>query len=388
VNARRRTQSNVSRWLPVGAAGGLLAAVIVAGVVTGGGGGSAAEQTVPGPTDPLPIDSSTTSTTYVDVETVVTSEPVQKVPLGRTLTEGLAGDDVQLVQQRLKDLGFDPGPVDGIYGLMTKQSVWAFEKLVMKTPRTEATGKVTPEMWDYMQEPIKIKPRRPTGGLADHTEIYLPEQVLVVFHSDEPVLVTHISTGELDEDGNPKEYREVVKYDTDINGNPLPEPIEKPIKGWAKTPPGVFTAYRYVEGTRNGPLGSMWNPIYINQGIAIHGALTVPSKPASHGCIRVPMHISEYLAELIPKGQKVLIWDGKKEPEDQTAEDRQMLWDQLDLENTTTTTTSTTTTTTTTTVAPTAPPTAAPTTTTTTEPVTETTTTTLPEDPVPPSDDL
>src|SRR5690606_10404572 len=111
--------------------------VIIAGVVTGGGGDRAAEPTVPEPTDSV-FDASTTSTTYVDVQTVATSEPVQKVPLGRTLTEGLAGDDVKLVQQRLKDLGFDPGPIDGIFGTMTKQSVWAFEKLVMKVPRTEA----------------------------------------------------------------------------------------------------------------------------------------------------------------------------------------------------------------------------------------------------------
>ena len=67
-----------------------------------------------------------------------------KVPLGRTLSNGLFGEDVKIVQQRLKDLSFDPGPVDGAYGNYTIQAVWAFQTLVMKLPPSEATGKVTP----------------------------------------------------------------------------------------------------------------------------------------------------------------------------------------------------------------------------------------------------
>jgi hypothetical protein len=136
----------------------------------------------------------------------------------------------------------------------------------------------------------------------------------------------------------------------------------------------------------------MWNPIYINQGIAIHGALTVPREPASHGCIRVPMHVSEYLWGVIEKGDKVLIWghDGR-EPQDYSAQERQMLWDQIDP---TVSTTTSTTSTTSTSVAPTAPATTpattspatttAPTTaapTTTTSPVTTTTSTPPPTAP-------
>jgi hypothetical protein len=97
-----------------------------------------------------------------------------------------------------------------------------------------------------MQDPISIQPRRPTGGLADHVEIYLPEQVMIVFHADRPALVAHVSTGEL-RDGatgftpwyeNAAEYRETITIDTDINGNPLPEPEQKAVIGWSYTPPG------------------------------------------------------------------------------------------------------------------------------------------------------
>ena len=147
-------------------------------------------------------------------------------------------------------------------------------------------------------------------------------------------------------DGTPYEYSEDITVDTDSDGNPLPEPITKPVKGLAKTPPGVFHAGREVQGERHGPLGTMWDPVYINQGIAIHGANNVPLEPASHGCIRVSRYLGPIVQELIDKGDNVYIWDGKKEPEQQTAKDRQMIWDWIDPTRTTTTTSTTTTTTT------------------------------------------
>jgi hypothetical protein len=241
-------------------------------------------------------------------------------------------------------------------------------------------------MWDQMQDPFQVAPRRSHGG-ADHVEIYLPEQVMVIFHADTPVLVAHVSSGQQNPDGTPFEYTDDVTIDTDEFGNPLEEPVTKPIKGLAYTPPGVFQAGREITGERNGPLGTMWDPVYINQGIAIHGANNVPLEPASHGCIRVSRYLGPIVQELIDKGDNVYIWDGKKQPEDQSAKDRQMIWDWLDTSRTTTTTS--TTTTTTTTLAPTTTP--APTTTkapdatttvapapTTTVPATTTTTATIP----------
>jgi hypothetical protein len=366
----------MAKWLPVGAAGALLVAVIGAGVFSGGSDSEASETSATNtvasavPTVPPPTSN--------NIVTVATGAPVQKVALDRTLSEGLAGDDVTRVQNRLVELGFDPGPVDGIYGKMTIQSVWAFEKLFLEVPSSEATGRVTPEMWDRMQDPLTIAPRREQPSGVNHVEIYLPEQVMVVFHDDTPRLVTHISSGELDANGEPAKYCETITIDVDANGNPLPEPVEKAVCGFSKTPGGIFDVDRFVPGTRVGPLGAMWNPIYFNYGIAIHGARNVPLTPASHGCIRIPMHISEYTQDLIAKGDQVYVWNGKKEPEQQTREDELPVWDFPDPDATTTTTSTTTTTTlapTTTTAATTTAPTttAATTTTTTTAPTTTTT---------------
>jgi hypothetical protein len=313
-----------------------------------------------------------TTAQYVATETVVTSTPIQKVALDRTLGDGVTGNDVRRLQTRLVELGFNPGPVDGQYGSMTTQSVWAYEKLVLQTPRTEVTGRVTPEMWSGMQDPIAVKPRRSTGGLADHVEIYLPEQVMVVFHGDVPVLVTHISTGELDPDGSPAAYCDEATIN-ERNGVALEEPVTGISCGEAKTPGGVFTIKRMVQGKRVSALGGMNNPVYFNYGIAIHGADNVPLEPASHGCIRISQTLSETFQTLVSKGDRVLVWNGEKEPED-VSENESLPWfDTFTPDSTTTTsTTSTTTTSTTVPVVVTNPPSA----TSTTSPVATTTTTT------------
>ena len=52
------------------------------------------------------------------------------------------------------------------------------------------------------------------------------------------------------------------------------------------------TFQREVQGDRVGALGRMFNPVYFNYGIAMHGAGNVPLEPASHGCIRMHKTIS------------------------------------------------------------------------------------------------
>ena len=353
MNDRLRLSPNATRWLPAAAAAGLLGTVVLAGVALGGG----ADNDPATPAEGAAFADEGFTLTVPDsvppaVEEVETSVAIQKTQLDRTLVKGLAGEDVREVQERLAELGFVPGPPDGIYGEQTIKSVWAYEKLVMGVPSNSPTGQVTPEMWDRMQDEIKINPRRP-NATPDHTEVYLPEQVLIVFHDDVPAMITHMASGD-----NTEWCEEVTISPGEYGNRDGEEPLVRGECGRSVTPGGVFTYYRQVEGLRQSALGGMWNPVYFNYGIAIHGAINVPLQPASHGCIRIPLSISENLQDLIGMGDQVYVWDGVKEPEEYGDQPPVFNWLDPDYE---TTTTSTTTASTTTTVPPaTQPPLTAP----------------------------
>jgi hypothetical protein len=371
-----------ARWLPVVAAGSVLGVVVLAGVSGGGGGGSADVTTSVGSVVAVDTIPTTPLVTQQPVVVESTVSPIVKTSLAGTITIGSFGDDVKQVQQRLTDLGFAPGPVDGQFGGGTQQAVWAYKKLIggltfQQLAASDNASAVDNELWQQMQDPIVIQPRRPMGAGRRHVEIYLPLQVMVVFTDDKPTLVTHIASGELDASGQPMYWCETTTYDTDVNGSPLPEPVVKQECAYSKTPGGIFRFRRKVEGNRVGPLGGMYNPVYFNYGIAVHGAKSVPKEPASHGCVRINMDIAEYFPELVKVGDAVYVWghDGK-EPEGYTRNESLPSFNQPDPNATTTTSTTTTSTTTTVKATTTVPATTVPAPTTTKPPATTTSTTT------------
>ena len=75
----------------------------------------------------------------------------------------------------------------------------------------------------------------------------------------------------------------------------------------AITPTGEFTVYRKIAGWHKSPLGMLYYPTYIIEGVAIHGSRSVPSRPASHGCIRIPMSAAKEFFDVTPIGTVVLV---------------------------------------------------------------------------------
>jgi len=279
--------------------------------------------------------------TQANVVVESTEAPIQKTVFTEPIRFGSYGDEVKQLQQRLTDLHFAPGPVDGAFGEGTQQAVWAYKKLVLgmrwqDLDASDSKSLITPEMWTAMQDPIAIQPRRPQRG-GTHVEIYLPLQVLVVFTENQPTLITHIASG------NDEEWCDLLSYDTDDQGQPLEEPKVSDECGRSHTPGGVFKFYRRYEGNRVGPLGGMYNPVYFNYGIAVHGAKNVPTHPASHGCIRINMDIAEYFPTLVKNHDLVFVWgqDGKQ-PEDYTKKERTPFFNWKNPNSTTTSSSSTT----------------------------------------------
>ncbi len=227
------TQSPTAKWLPLAAAAAVIAVVVAAGF--SGGSDKSASAGLGS------VDVSLTVPASTPPPVVVTDATVPKSQLHAPLSEGMSGASVSMLQTRLKELGFDPGPVDGQFGTGTKQAVWAYEKLTNPAIRyDEVTGVVTNEAWQGMQDDVTFPPRRTTGAGTTHMEIYLDRQVGIVYTDDAVKLITHISTGELNADGTPATWCEDVTYDTDARGEPLPEPETKPMCAESKTPGGEF----------------------------------------------------------------------------------------------------------------------------------------------------
>jgi hypothetical protein len=224
-------------------------------------------------------------------------------------------------------------------------------------------------MWDLMRSEVRITPRR-QADTPRHAEVYLPEQVIVTFLGGEATLVSHMSSGDN------KPWCEEVVIDAGEEGNDSPEqiaaglPLKVGICGESVTPPGIFTFYRRSSGTRETKLGTLYNPVYFNQGIAVHGAILVPLEPSSHGCVRIPMSVAQLFPALVQFRDRVYVFDGLKEPEEYGSPLPPA--DRPDPDYTTIPTT--------TTIPPTSLPTTAPTTTapTTTAPTTTAPTTTVP----------
>ncbi len=332
VGRSRSQVAPVNQWTPAIGAALVLLIVIVVGVV-------ASNQ------DSSGIGSQTT-TTVDQILNGSTVSPIIKVPLSQTLGKGSAGAEVKMVQDRLIELNFDPGQPDGVFGERTRQAIWAFEKLVMGVQRDDITGKVDAQMWSRMQDPLEILPRRP-DSTPNHTEVYLPEQVLIVFRDNVPAIITHISSGTASSATDEEWCEEVTISPGEQDNETGTQAIKKGVCGVSWTPGGVYKFYRLVVGRRESQLGGMYNPVYFNKGIAVHGAQEVPAVPASHGCIRLPMHISEYFQTLVSKGDQVFVFDGVKEPEEYGAQSPRFNWADP---NYTTTTSSTVPATTTTTV--------------------------------------
>jgi hypothetical protein len=247
----------------------------------------------------------------VSTSNVATTTTLPKTTLTRTLEKGISGEDVRIVQQRLKDLHFDVGAVDGQFGSNTEMAIWAYQALILNLRGKDRTGKITPELWQRIQDPLGLPNKRPNA--ATHVEILLAAQAMVVYVQNELRLITHISTGSGEHWC--AEPRNVPAWPGATTTSLPPGQKMGRVCGESVTPGGIFKIYMKRPGWVDIPLGRVYNMLSFNSGIAIHGFQDVPSKPASHGCVRVPMHIAEYLPDWLKVGDQVFVWDGVKEPE-------------------------------------------------------------------------
>ncbi|TDD15955.1 murein L,D-transpeptidase [Nonomuraea diastatica] len=194
------------------------------------------------------------------------------------LRPGDRGKEVEQLQRRLHQGRYYFGKINGRYDEQTKFAVWALQK----SHKMETRGAVGPEVWRALDRRLRTRALVPTGP-ANRVEVRLRDQLLIVYRGHRPALISHISSG--------------AQRRWCLNGR----------CGDAVTPGGDFRVNRRAPGWTTGPLGSMYNSLYFVGGIAMHGSTKVPNRPASHGCVRVPMETSKRLYEMVGIGEPVYV---------------------------------------------------------------------------------
>jgi len=181
-------------------------------------------------------------------------------------------------ERRLTELGYWTGRVDGRLDEGTASALIAFQKWEGR----EITGKLTIQELEAIRNGVAPNPR----DLGyEHVEVDVDRQVLMLVNEQGAVRVLPVSTG------NDKQFMDQGQMSV------------------AYTPRGRFVVYDKTYGWENGDLGSVYYANYISGGVAIHGYLTVPATPASHGCIRIPMFAAREVSRLLPVGTIVLVYD-------------------------------------------------------------------------------
>jgi lipoprotein-anchoring transpeptidase ErfK/SrfK len=186
------------------------------------------------------------------------------------LRPGDSGPSVLALQQRLTELGFWLGTPDGAYATLTAHAVTAFQK-ANGLPRDGIAGQRTMVALDGAARP---GPR--STDSVNRIEVDLKRQLLLVVADGRVRWVMDTSTG----------------------------------KVAGTTPAGHHRVYRQIDGYHKAPLGVLYRPKYIFEGVAVHGYPSVPVYPASHGCIRVTNSSMDWLwsSGAMPIGTDVWVY--------------------------------------------------------------------------------
>lgn len=195
----------------------------------------------------------------------------------RIQSKPLTGAEHRQAEERLAELGYWTGKIDGQWDVASRNALIAFQKV----EGLKRTGQLTRSDFNTLMAARRPTPRE-TGDA--HIEVDLVRQVLFIV--DETGLVTKIlpvSTG------SGKEFRS---------------------EGWTRdaiTHPGRYQVRSKIPGWKKSALGRLYYPVYFMHGTAIHGYPSVPTRPASHGCVRIPMFAAKQIFRSLPVGMPVIV---------------------------------------------------------------------------------
>jgi peptidoglycan hydrolase-like protein with peptidoglycan-binding domain len=186
--------------------------------------------------------------------------------------------EIKETERLLLELGYWTGPVDGVFDPGSRSALIAFQKWTGRP----ITAKLTRDEIAAIR--ASESPTERDSGYG-HVEVDIDRQVLLIVNEAGDVRVLPVSTG---------------------SGKPF---LVDGTSSIAYTPRGRFVVYDKTYGWEDGVLGSVYYANYITGGVAIHGYETVPTTPASHGCIRIPMFAAREVSKQLTRGTIVLVYD-------------------------------------------------------------------------------
>ena len=212
-----------------------------------------------------------------DLKTIDNLTNVAPIRYGVTLRSGSRGDDVKLLEKLLNRGTYPAGRPDGYFDYKTLQATYAFQKTKNMTRDGVMT---TAEIVKLAKTGPPKAPRKKPGTYVD---IDISRQVIFEVRKGKVRHTLPMSSG------NEQYYT--------VDGQTYK----------AHTPRGAFTIERKIAGKRVSRLGTLWWPSYFVGGYAVHGSDSVPTYPASHGCVRIPRYLEKKFFYRNPVGMPLYV---------------------------------------------------------------------------------
>lgn len=194
------------------------------------------------------------------------------VPLratARTLSYGSTGPDVAALRTRLAELHVHVPERSAAFDSELVDSVVAFQK----ARGLDRTGTVDETTWRALAQGVIPAPRY--RGAGTHIEVSKSRQILMIVRNGETLWYLPVSSG-----------------------------------AGGITPVGNYRILWKALATTTwlGP-AILYRTMTFHTNFAIHGFPWVPTYPASHGCVRVPIWIADWLYQQSPVGERVYVYE-------------------------------------------------------------------------------
>jgi lipoprotein-anchoring transpeptidase ErfK/SrfK len=187
----------------------------------------------------------------------------------RTLSIGSTGPDVAGLRNRLAELHVHVPAPSATFGSELYDGVVAFQK----ARGLERTGSADEATWRALSQDVVPAPRYRGQGM--HIEVSKSRQILMVVRNGQTVWYLPVSSG-----------------------------------AGGITPVGNYRILWKALATTTwlGP-AILYRTMTFHTHYAIHGFPSVPTYPASHGCVRVPIWLADWLYQQSPVGERVYVYE-------------------------------------------------------------------------------